>query len=518
MDAKTAAEQVETRFSPEQLALLAKIALHLAPAEDLGAALPQVLEWLAQKCAMSRGVIALMNEDGSELQAAITVSGISAASSGKMRYRPGEGITGTVFAEGQPLYVPDVASDPRFLDRSGLRRGGAGTAGREPLSFFCVPIRCGDVRVGTLSVDKRQALIRDADQELAFLQEVTVLLAPFVQRRRLEDRLTLFQRAREPGGAFSKLIGKSNLVMEVQKLISKVAGTSTTVLLTGETGTGKGVAAEVIHQLSPRANHPFVEVNCGAIPESLLESELFGHEKGAFTGALQRRAGVLERAGEGTVFLDEIGELPLAAQTRLLRVLQNREFERVGGNTTLRFKARIITATNRDLEAAVQAGTFRADLFYRLHVFPINLPPLRERGKADIMLLADFFCQSFSHAMGREITRMDTPAIDMLTSYHWPGNVRELENVLERAVLLADAGVIHGHHLPPSLQLNRYAARQETRGDFMTLVRGFEAELITDALKDSRGNQSEAARRLGLTKRIIQYKIRNLGIDYQRFH
>ncbi len=516
MDAKTtdgtAADAMV--LAPEQLAVLARIALHLAKTEDVGAALQQVLEWLAQKCAMQRGVITLMNEEGTELQAAITGSGISAANSGKMRYRPGEGITGAVFAEGKALHVPDLAADPRFLDRSGLRRGGVG---REPLSFFCVPIRCGEARVGTLSVDKRRALIQDAARELVFLQEAAVLLAPFVQRRRLEDRMTLFQRAHEPGGAFSKLLGKSNLIMEVQKLITKVAGTSTTVLLTGETGTGKGVVAGAIHQLSPRANHPLVEVNCGAIPESLLESELFGHEKGAFTGALQRRAGVLERAGEGTVFLDEIGELPLAAQTRLLRVLQAREFERVGGNTTLRFNARIIAATNRDLEAAVRAGTFRADLFYRLHVFPINLPPLRERGKADIMLLANYFCQAFARAMGREITRLDTPAIDMLTSYHWPGNVRELENVLERAVLLADAGVIHGHHLPPSLQLNRYAARQEARGDFMTLTRGFETELITDALKDTCGNQSAAARRLGLTKRIIQYKIRNLGIDCQRF-
>jgi len=282
------------------------------------------------------------------------------------------------------------------------------------------------------------------------------------------------------------------------------------VLLTGETGTGKGVAAEVIHQLSPRANHPFVEVNCGAIPESLLESELFGHEKGAFTGALQRRAGVLERAGEGTVFLDEIGELPLAAQTRLLRVLQNREFERVGGNTTLRFKARIITATNRDLEAAVQAGTFRADLFYRLHVFPINLPPLRERGKADIMLLADFFCQSFSHAMGREITRMDTPAIDMLTSYHWPGNVRELENAMERCAALALGDRIEEADLPEAVGSDR--DRPWPACHPVQPMERIIKEHIMAALTLNEGNRALTARQLQIGSATLYRRLKSYGV------
>jgi Nif-specific regulatory protein len=260
-----------------------------------------------------------------------------------------------------------------------------------------------------------------------------------------------------------------------------------------------------------------VEVNCGAIPENLVESELFGHEKGAFTGASAQRTGVLERSGSGTVFLDEIGELPLPAQTRLLRVLQTHEFERVGGSRTQRFQGRVVAATNRDLETALAEGTFRTDLYYRLNVFPIELPPLRERGKADVMLLADFFVQRFSREMGKEISRIDTPAIDMLTAYHWPGNVRELENVIERAVLLADTGVIHGHHLPPSLQLNRYADRQEDHSDFLTRVREYETELIVDALKDTNGNQSRAAAKLGITKRIMQYRIRKHGIDWRRF-
>ncbi|OPZ26081.1 MAG: Nitrogen fixation protein VnfA [Lentisphaerae bacterium ADurb.BinA184] len=501
------------RFSYEQLDLLAGIAHDLGVAEDIPRALRRVLDQVEQVCGMRRGVITLLQSTDDELQAAITVSSISENSSHKMRYRPGEGITGTVFATGRALIVPDLARDPRFLNRSGLRQG----LRERPMTFFCVPMVYREAVVGTLSCDKRGDAIADPELELAFLEEVASLLAPFVQRRRLEEQMDQFSHAVEPGGAFESLIGRSAPMEELKRLLVKVAQAPSTVLLTGETGTGKGVAARAVHALSPRAARPFVEVNAGAIPAALLESELFGHEKGAFTGALQRRVGVLERAGEGTVFLDEIGELPLEAQTRLLRVLQTRQFERVGGSETLSFRARIVAATNRDLDGAVNDGRFRPDLFYRLNVFPIRLPALRERGKADIMLLADHFVGHFARQMKKTIHRLDTPAIDMLTAYHWPGNVRELENVIERGVLLAEGTTIHGHHLPPSLQMSRYAPQPETAGSFHTLVRSYEVELITDALKDARGNQTQAAARLGLTKRIIQYKIRQYGIDYRSF-
>jgi Nif-specific regulatory protein len=219
------------------------------------------------------------------------------------------------------------------------------------------------------------------------------------------------------------------------------------------------------------------------------------------------------------VFLDEVGELPPGAQTRLLRVLQTRRFERVGGSDTLNADVRIVAATNRDLEKDIAANRFRADLFYRLNVFPIHMPPLRERGKADIMLLADVFAERFGKAMGKLIARIDTPAIDMLTAYHWPGNVRELENVIERAVVMAEGNVIHGHHLPPSLQMNRYApkAADGEEGAFLTRVANFEIELITEALKDTAGNQTQAAKRLGMTKRVMQYKVKIYGIDADRF-
>jgi Nif-specific regulatory protein len=503
----------DNQFTYEQLELLRRITRQLADAVDLHRALRKVPRLLAEICYMEHSVISLMTQDGQEVQARLTTDDIPAAKFDRMRYRAGEGITGKVFQSGQSVFITDPATHPDFLNRSGLRE----VRDIAKCSFFCVPIRYHDTIIGTLSADKSKDLIDNSANELALMEEVAHSIAPFVQRRRLEDQLDIYQHARQPDGAFANLIGKSTVMEEVQKLVVKVAGTNTTVLITGETGTGKGVLAEVIHQLSPRKDEPFVEVNCGAIPENLIESELFGHEKGAFTGALQRHVGVLERAQNGTVFLDEVGELPLPAQTRLLRVLQKREFERVGGTQTITCQARVIAATNRDLEQSVSSGEFRTDLFYRLNVFPVLMPPLRERGKADIMLLADQFIQRFSSEMGREVNRLDTPAIDMLTAYHWPGNVRELENVVERAVLLADGGVIHGHSLPPSLQMNRYAVQQEDRGKFHTLVENYEVELITEALKDTNGNQTRAAEQLGITKRIIQYKIQKYDIDYERF-
>ena len=500
-------------LSYEQLDLLRKIAKHVAVEEDIFSALQNIVQWLSEDSGLERGVISLLGENDEEIQAHITANEIPSSRSDRMRYRPGEGITGKVFTTGESLYLPRLADEPEFLDRSGLRSN----LDWSRIAFFCVPIAYQGRIIGTLSADKSWSTLEDSNRELKFLEEVAQLLAPFVQRRRLEQHLELYQKTKQFDGAFSRLIGRSAAINEVQKLISKVADTSTTVLITGETGTGKGVAAEVIHQLSPREGYPLVEVNCGAMPENLIESELFGHEQGAFTGAVQTRRGVLERSGAGTVFLDEVGELPLSAQTRLLRVLQKREFERVGGTETLSCNARIIAATNRNLEEALSDGSMRSDLYYRLNVFPIHMPSLRERGRADIMLLVDYFTQQFAEQMNKEINRIDTSAIDMLSAYHWPGNVREVENVMERAVLLADSGTIHGHHLPPSLQMNRYAPEQPNRGTFDTLVQNYECELITDALKDTNGNQTKAAEELGITKRVIQYKIKNYGIDYKRF-
>jgi Nif-specific regulatory protein len=302
---------------------------------------------------------------------------------------------------------------------------------------------------------------------------------------------------------------------QVYEQVAQVAQTNTTALIRGESGTGKELIAHAIHYNSPRAKKPFVKVSCAALPDTLIESELFGYEKGAFTGAQNRKKGRFEIAEGGTLFLDEIGDLNLSTQVKLLRVLQEREFERLGGVEPIKVNVRLIAATNKDLEKAIAAETFREDLYYRLNVFTIFVPPLRER-KPDVMLLADYFLEKYSTEHGKNIKRISTPAIDMLMSYHWPGNVRELENTIERAVLVCDGNVVHGHHLPPTLQT------AEASGTVMSVslteaVEAYEKDLIQDALKTTRGNRSKAAKLLSSTERIINYKVKKHGIDAQRF-
>ena len=278
---------------------------------------------------------------------------------------------------------------------------------------------------------------------------------------------------------------------------------------------GKELIAHAIHYSSLRAKKPFVKVSCAALPDSLIESELFGYEKGAFTGAQGAKKGRFELAEGGTIFLDEIGDVSPSTQVKLLRVLQEREIERLGGTSSIRINVRLIAATHRPLETLMEEGKFRADLFYRLAVFTVFAPPLRER-KPDIMLLADHFLEKYSREQGKAIRRISTPAIDMLTSYHWPGNVRELENTIERAVLVCEGGVIHGHHLPPTLQTAEASGTGGRRalGD---TVAAFESDLIQDALKSARGNRALAARLLQTTERILGYKVRKYRIDPGRY-
>jgi len=310
--------------------------------------------------------------------------------------------------------------------------------------------------------------------------------------------------------AFGDLVGQSVALRQIVSQIDLVAPTDASVLILGETGTGKELVARAIHYNSPRAEKPFIKVSCGALPETLIESELFGVEAGAYTDARQARAGRFELAHGGTLFLDEIGELSLATQVKLLRVLQEREFERLGGGAPIKVDVRVVAATHRDLEAAILDKTFREDLYYRFNVFEVFLPPLRER-KTDILLLADHFVEKYTVAHGKDVRRISNSAIDMLMAYHWPGNVRELENCMERAVLVCEGGVIHAHHLPPTLQT------AEASGTFLATpfeeaVRAFERDLLQDALKSARGNRARAARLLQTTERIFNYKMQKYGI------
>ena len=302
---------------------------------------------------------------------------------------------------------------------------------------------------------------------------------------------------------------------EVFQMISQVSRSNATVLIRGESGTGKELVANSIHYNSFRAKQHFVKVNCAALPSNLIESELFGHEKGAFTGAVRQKLGKFELADKGTLFLDEIGSIDPDVQVKLLRILQEKEFERVGGHKTIKSDVRIIAATNKNLEEAIEDETFRGDLYYRLNVFPIYIPPLRER-KTDILLLADFFLDKYAGANNKKIKRFSTPAIDMLMSYHWPGNVRELENCIERAVLLCEEGVIHSYHLPPTLQTGVESNTLPARS-LEDAVANLEKEMIIDALKNNRGNISLAAKMLHTTVRKFSYKANRHEVNYHDY-
>src|ERR1700681_1699835 len=497
-----------------RLATLLDVSQALSGTLNLKSALHRVLEILAKHHGAVRSMVTFLAEDGE-----LTVEASDGLEEPQtVRYRIGEGITGRVVASSKPVVVPRVSREPELVHRAARR-----SESREELSFVCVPILVNRKAAGALGVDLRYKAERDFDSSVKFLGVVASMIAQAVKvqravederRRLLAENTHLRQELRERYD-FSNIIGTSGPVREMYEQVAQVAETNTTVLIRGESGTGKELIAHAIHYNSLRAKKPFVKVSCAALPESLIESELFGYEKGAFTGAQQRKKGRFELAEGGTLFLDEIGDINLATQVKLRRVLQEREYARLGGTETLKTNVRLVTATNKDLEKAIQEGTFREDLYYRLNVFTIFVPPLRDR-KADLLLLADHFLEKLSREHHKIIKRISTPAIDMLMSYHWPGNVRELENVLERAVLLCDGQVIHAHHLPATLQTAETSGTL-TRLSLRNAMRAYERDLIQDALKTSRGNRAKAARLLDTTERILNYKIKTLGIDYQRF-
>ncbi len=371
--------------------------------------------------------------------------------------------------------------------------------------------------VGILSADKGDKIVTNLDRELTLLSSVAALIAKAVHILALEEENRRLRRIVNQGRTPSvDIIGHSKGMQEVFGLISHVADSGTTVLIQGETGTGKELVARAIHMNSPRSRGPPIQVNCAAIPDTLIESELFGHEKGAFTGAMRQRRGRFEEAHGGTIFLDEVSELTAAAQAKLLRVLQEKQFQPLGSSRAITTNARVVAATNRRLEDCIATGRFRNDLYYRLSVFPIYLPPLRDRG-SDIILLSDHFVLKYSKELGKPVKRISTAVIEAFLSHVWPGNVRELENCIERAVLLTEGESIEMIHLPPSLQIKSRTGDKKESGRLSTVIEAQQRSLIHDALKETRGNQSQSARLLGTTKRILQYKIRKLGIDPMKF-
>jgi Nif-specific regulatory protein len=512
--AKTPDPSTTTRDA-RRLSTLLEISQALSGTLNLKSSMQRVLQILIRHHGVVRGMVTLLREGELHVEAIEGFDDRARAVS----FKVGEGITGQVVQSGKPIVVPRVSKEPEFLNRMPRRADAA----RHELSFICVPIAVQRTTAGTLAVDLKFKPERDYESSVKFFGIVSSMIAQALnvqrlveeERRRLVDENTHLRQELRERYDFSNIIGTSGPTRQMYEQVAQVAQTNTTVLIRGESGTGKELIAHAIHYNSLRAKKPFVKVSCAALPDTLIESELFGYEKGAFTGANARKKGRFELAEGGTIFLDEIGDINASTQVKLLRVLQEREFERLGGTDSVRVNVRVIAATNKDMEKAIAGGTFREDLYYRLNVFTIFVPPLRDR-KADLLLLADHFLEKFSREHGKVIKRISTPAIDMLMSYHWPGNVRELENALERAVLVCDGQVIHGHHLPPSLQTAE-GSGTVTRVSLKDAVEGFERDLIQDALKTTRGNRAKAARLLDTTERILNYKVRNLGVDVRRF-
>jgi Nif-specific regulatory protein len=523
MGPSAALKKVETTTSDgnahelRRLSTFLEISQTLTAAPNQKTALHQVLAILERHHSVVRSTIALMDEAESTIS--VVASQGPAPAKSDVTFRVGEGITGRVVQSSKPIVVPRVSREPMFLARTSDRPELHG----HEISFICVPILLNRKAVGALGADFRFKAERDFDRTVKFLGVVASLIAQAIriqrvidaERDRLREENTHLKLELKERYDFSNILGTSGPMRLVYEQVAQVARTDTTVLVRGESGTGKELIAQAIHYNSLRAKRPFIKVSCAALPESLIESELFGYEKGAFTGAQTSKQGRFELAEGGTLFLDEIGELNMATQVKLLRVLQSKEFDRLGGTKSIRANVRLIAATNKDIEKAIADRAFRDDLYYRLNVFAVFIPPLRER-KPDLLLLADHFLEKASLANGKHIKRISTPAIDMLMAYHWPGNVRELENAIERAVVVCDGQVVHAHHLPPTLQT------AASSGTAMSLslkdaLDAYEKDLIQDALKTSRGNRAKAARLLNTTGRIMNYKVKQLRIDWRRF-
>ena len=529
------------------ISLLAEVSRTVNNEEDISKVLRLVLFILSEHMNMLRGMVTILNRGTDEI--VINESfGLTEEQSQRGRYKVGEGIIGQVVETGKPAVVPRINEEPLFLDRTKSRT----REKKEELCFICVPIKAGTEIIGTLSADRRisapsvdgtakKAKAEEARKDILqyYVDLLSIIAAMISQAVRLkqldaeeeseparhrqpqshsttfphldEEYETEFMEIERP----ANIIGNSKPMMSLFRMIDKISKTSATALILGESGVGKELVANAIHFKSLRAGKPFIKFNCAALPESIVESELFGHEKGAFTGAAALRQGRFELANTGTIFLDEVGELSLSIQAKLLRIIQEKEFERLGGTKTIKTDVRIIAATNRNLEEQIREGSFREDLFYRLNIFPITVPPLRER-KTDILLLADYFVEKFNPLNHKGIRRISTTSIDMLMRYHWPGNVRELQNCIERAVILSEDNVIHGYHLPPSLQTAESSGTPYT-GDLQQKLDAIENEMIIEALKRTKGNMSKAAAQLGLSDRIMGLRMKKFDIDYRKF-
>ena len=503
----------------------------LTSTQNLTRALGTSLRTLQSLLGFDRAAILLPDSATREIRMEVS-AGYTAEERSRARYVWGEGIVGKTMKSGGPTALPDVRHEPSFLDKA--RAHGKEPEG--PLSYIAVPIKIGTEIIGVLTAERiGRAGTQAMEADTRALTVIGCLIGQALKLHAAIDRLQEeFQRQRQEFDKkirktyrIENIVGHSKRMQEVFGQVVSVASSRATVLLRGESGTGKEMIARAIHMASPRADQPFVTVNCAALPETLLESELFGHRRGAFTGAVEERKGRFEQAGGGTMFLDEVGDIPLPTQVKLLRFLQERKFERLGENRTISVDVRIIAATNTDLERLVEEGRFREDLFYRLNVIPLYLPPLRDR-RDDIIPLAEHFLERFNKEYGKGVS-FTPEALDLLVEYRWPGNVRELENLVERTVVMAKAPVVGAQDLPRTVRLaalpgvpdgqrppqgpaapappghgdNRFAA--PPRADHL---RALEREELEKALESTGWVIARAAKILGWTPRQVAYKMK----------
>jgi Nif-specific regulatory protein len=499
-----------------EMTALYEVSKLLGSSLNLKQNLGSVMRVLAEYLDMKRGTVALRHEHEDEVSI-LAAYGMSTDEIRKGRYRLGEGIIGRVAKLGAPIVISNISDEPLFLNKTGSRR----MISKENIAFLCVPIKFKNEVLGVLSVDRLfSAKGISFEEDLRLLKIIASLIAQSVklhqefekERQHLLDEQENLKHQLKSRYSVENIIGLSDSMQEVFEAIHRVAPSKATVLVRGESGTGKELVAKAIHYMSPRAREPFIKFNCASIPEGLLESELFGHEKGAFTGATIMRKGRFELADSGTLFLDEIGDLPISLQPKILRVLQEREFERVGGEKTIKVDIRLVAATGRNLENYVAEGKFREDLYYRLNVVPVYLPALRER-KEDIPPLQEFFLKKYNKENGKSV-QISSEVLKIFMEYEWPGNVRELENTIERLVVMAAVKTIMKSDLPLNMRDPSFrAAKTSQPNDALpTALEDIEKTRLIEALAKAGWNKAKAARIIGITPRQIGYKIKKYNL------
>jgi len=514
LDKKNTARCSLVQAELETLYLVSKV---LSKSIELEQTLAEVLKLLHNQGRLFNGMVSLIDEDTKELKVYAVHDSDGVVPMKSVHYQPGEGLVGIIMDRAKSIVVERLADEPRFLGRLGVYD--------TELPFIGVPIKIDENEPVGVFVAQPPSGGELLDEQARFLEMVSNLVGQSVslsrmvvkERRALEDERDNLRREVKAEHGFDSIVGHTPVMRHVFDQVRQVAKWNTTVLIRGESGTGKELIANAIHYNSPRSSNTFVKLNCAALPDNLLESELFGHEKGAFTGAVTQRKGRFEQADGGTLFLDEIGEISSAFQAKLLRVLQEGEFERVGGLKTLKVDVRVIAATNRDLESEVEKGEFREDLYYRLNVMPINMPSLRERVE-DIPDLSRFLVEKISRSQGRPLTIVDS-ALRLLMQYDWPGNVRELENCLERAAIMCEEGQIDRDVINLTGQDENSVAHELSTPQSSIDLNDpdiDERERVIAALEQAGWVQAKAARLLGLTPRQIAYRIQTLKIKVRQ--